>query len=397
MAFISGPDGDLKTAFVSDAWLLDQFVGNTLYCCGYNFYGQLGDSTTTDRSFPVQTIAQGNNWKDVSFGYYHIQAIKVDGTLWGWGNNNTYGQLGDNTTLAKNSPVQTTAFGTNWKQVACGGLSSLSVKTDGTLWGWGFNGGGQLGDNTTTNKSSPVQTVTFAKNWKQVSAGAVHVAAIKNDGTLWCWGGNKDNTNFNSYGQLGDNTTVNKSSPIQTIAYGTNWKTVSCGYYFTTAIKNDGTLWSWGLNDYGQLGDNTTSSKSSPVQTVAFGTSWKQVSAGRSHTTAIKVDGTLWCWGYNSFYGQLGDNTTLPKSSPIQTITYGTNWKNTCVGFASYTTTAIKTDGSLWCWGDNTKGQLGDNTRTSKSSPIQTLLYGTNWKKSTCGYQSIAAVTNGDI
>ena len=335
MPFISGPDGDLKTAFVSDAWLIDQFVGNTLFTWGSNNNGQLGDNTATNKSNPVQTIALGNNWKSVAGCGGHTPTIKTDGTLWIWGRNG-YGQLGDNTIVAKSSPVQTVTFGTNWKQVSCGYHHTAAIKTDGTLWTWGRNGFGQLGDNTITHRSSPVQTVAFGTNWKSIVCSNYQTVAIKTDGTLWAWGRNAD-------GQLGDNTVTNKSSPVQTIAFGTNWKQVFCGFYNTVAIKTDGTLWAWGQNTSGQIGDNTRTNRSSPVQTVAFGTNWKQVSCGVTHVSAIKNDGTLWSWGANS-NGQLGDNTVAPKSSPVQTIAYGTNWKQ--VGCGYYQTAAV-TNGDI--------------------------------------------------
>ena len=389
MPFISGPDGDLKTAFVSDAFLLDQFVGNTLFCWGFNSHGALGDNTATSKSNPVQTVTGGINWKQVASGNNNTAVIKTDGTLWRWGLN-TNGQLGDNTATKKSSPVQTIAFGTNWKSVSCGLYNTAAIKTDGTLWTWGDNSNGQLGDNTIANspwgKSSPVQTIAFGTNWKQVSAGSGHTAAIKTDGTLWTWGSN-------NLGQLGDNTTAYKSSPVQTVTFGTNWKQVSCGSIVTSAIKTDGTLWTWGGNGYGQLGDNTIVSKSSPVQTIAFGTNWKQISSG-SNTVAIKTDGTLWTWGGNG-YGQLGDNTIVSKSSPVQTIAFGTNWKQVSASIS--TTAAIKTDGSLWLWGRNAYGNLGDNTTTNRSSPVQTSAYGNNWKQVACWFYHTAAITNGDL
>jgi alpha-tubulin suppressor-like RCC1 family protein len=384
MPFISGPDGDLKTAFVSDAFLLDQFVGNTLFTWGYNTYGGLGDNTDVDKSNPVQTVTGGINWKQVSSGKWGTAAIKTDGTLWCWGFNQ-FGQLGDNTTAHKSSPIQTVTFGTNWKQVSCGSYhtATAAIKTDGTLWMWGSNSYGELGDNTVVSKSSPVQTIARGTNWKSVSVGYKHVSAIKTDGTLWSWG-------YNVQAQLGDNTTTNRSSPVQTVAGGTNWKQVSSGSYTMAAIKTDGTLWSWSNG----TGDNAGITRSSPVQTVAGGTNWKQVSCGFLLTSAIKTDGTLWSWGGNS-YGQLGDNTRTVRSSPVQTVTFGTNWK--FVNCGMYRTAAIKTDGTLWCWGFNQYGQLGDNTNAHKSSPVQTTAYGTNWKQVSCGYYSTAAVTNGDI
>lgn len=250
-----------------------------------------------------------------------------------------------------------------------------AIKTDGTLWAWGYNNKGQLGDNTLVKKSSPVQTVAGGTNWKFVSAGVNHVGAIKTDGTLWMWGDDW-------YGATGNNNgdyALAYSSPVQTISAGTNWKLVSCGWYYTTAIKTDGTLWTWGYNNVGQLGTNNTTNRSSPVQTIAGGTNWKTVSAGMSHVAAIKTDGTLWLWGSNG-YGQLGNNDSgTNKSSPVQTVAAGTNWK-IVNNHISYSTGGIKTDGSLWVWGGNYFGQLGLNTRTSMSSPTQSLSGGNNWK-----------------
>ena len=366
--------------------LVDTFRFSGLWMWGHNNYGGLGDNSVIHKSSPIQTIAGGTNWKTVSGSGYHTSAIKTDGTLWTWGHNN-YGQLGDNTIDNKSSPVQTIAGGTNWKQVSSGWFHTSAIKTDGTLWMWGLNNNGQLGDNSVIRKSSPIQTVAGGTNWKTVSGSIYHTAAIKTDGTLWTWG-------RNNYGQLGDSTVANKSSTVQTIAGGTNWKLVDCGAHHTSAIKTDGTLWLWGYNGYGQLGDSTVASKSSPVQTVAGGTNWKLVAGGAYHTAAIKTDGTLWTWGRNN-YGQLGDNTDANKSSPVQTIAGGTNWK--LVAGGSYHTSAIKTDGTLWLWGYNGYGQLGDSTVANKSSTVQTIAGGTNWKLVDCGgYHTIAIRDDSD-
>tara|TARA_R110000868_G_scaffold81757_1_gene231262 strand:- start:7902 stop:9122 length:1221 start_codon:yes stop_codon:yes gene_type:complete len=389
--FKNSSGSDLGSFLVEKSYLIDRypelvdtFKQAGLWNWGYNGFGILGNNTIVNRSSPVQTISASSNWKQVSLGTYHVACIKTDGTLWTWGYN-TLGALGNNASLDRSSPVQTVSGGTNWKQVSGGGYHTACIKTDGTLWLWGMNtlgGLGQLGNNAILPRSSPVQTVSGGTNWKMVACGDYNTTAIKTDGTLWLWGNN-------SYGQLGNNGFLPRSSPVQTVSGGTNWKMVDCGRYATAAIKTDGTLWLWGLNDNGQLGDNSFTYKSSPVQTVAGGTNWKQVSCGYYYMAAIKTDGTLWTWG-DGTAGALGDNQTIRKSSPAQTIAGGTNWKQ--IGAGDFHMSGIKTDGTLWIWGDNGTGALGDNSTTIKSSPIQTVASGTNWKMVSCGSSVTSAI-----
>ena len=384
------PEGDLENYFVTEYWLIDQWVGDTLLTWGSSSNGQLGDNTQSTRSTPVTTSAGGTNWKQVACGFSHTAAIKTDGTLWTWGFNN-FGALGNNTASQRLTPVTTFAGETNWKQVSCGYRFTAAIKTDGTLWTWGDNGQGRLGDNTTTQRNTPVTTFSGGTNWKQVACGFNFTAAIKTDGTLWSWG-------VNTFGQLGNNTSANiRSTPVTTFAGGTNWKQVACGNSHTAAIKTDGTLWTWGYGGNGQLGDNTVTDRLTPVTTFAGGTNWKQVSGGSNFTAAIKTDGTLWSWGVNTF-GQLGNNTSANiRSTPVTTFAGGTNWKQVSGGRDH--TAAIKTDGTLWTWGANGSRQLGDNTAITRSTPVTTSAGGTNWKQVAGGSNTdnshTAAVTSG--
>jgi alpha-tubulin suppressor-like RCC1 family protein len=363
-----------------------------LWTWGFNSQGQLGDNTTDNRITPVTTLAGGTNWKQVAGGYRHTAAIKTDGTLWTWGRN-SYGRLGDNTTTDRLIPVTTFAGGTNWKQVSGGFIHTAAIKTDGTLWTWGRGTEGQLGDNTSVNRSTPVTTFAGGTNWKQVACGYDHTSAIKTDGTLWTWGSNYS-------GQLGNNTgTGRRYTPVTTIAGGTNWKQVAGGRYYTAAIKTDGTLWTWGDNYSGRLGDNTTTQRNTPVTTFAGGTNWKQVACGFYHTAAIKTDGTLWTWGSN-YSGQLGDNTGTDRITPVTTFAGGTNWKQVACGSnafgSSHHTAAIKTDGTLWTWGYNYDGRLGDNTTDNRITPVTTFAGGTNWKQVACGSFHTSAIRTSD-
>ena len=201
---------------------------------------------------------------------------------------------------------QTTSAGTitlvpsvpSGASLAAGSYHTVTIKTDSTLWAWGLNDYGQLGDGTNENKNSPIQ-IGAETNWASVAAGEAHTVAVKTDGTLWAWG-------YNDYGQLGDGTNSSKNSPVQ-IGAETNWASVAAGEGHTVAVKTDGTLWAWGLNDYGQLGDQTNKNKNNPIQ-IGTDTNWASVAAGRYHSVAVKTDDTLWTWGYND-EGQLGDGS----------------------------------------------------------------------------------------
>jgi alpha-tubulin suppressor-like RCC1 family protein len=395
---------DIEESFATDYWLFEQYIGDQLFSWGRGNFGQLGNFSITNRSTPVQERTSSTNWKQVSAGGYHTAAIKTNGTLWSWGFNDQ-GQIGDNTssggvsgTNSRSTPVQEFTSSTNWKQVSTLSYSTTAIKTDGTLWSWGLNSNGQIGDNTNgggglganTSRSTPRQEITSSTNWKSVAGGSQHVVAIKTDGTLWCWG-------LNTTGQLGDNTLASRSTPRQEITSSTNWKQISAGSggRFTAALKTDGTLWSWGYNSYGNIGDNTaanTIARSTPRQEFTSSTNWRQVfAASGEQTLAIKTNGTLWSWGRNNS-GQIGDNTIANRSTPRQEITSSTNWKYVSGG---YTTTAIKTDGTLWVWGINVHGQVGDNTNASRSTPRQEFTSSSNWKQISGGFFHTTAIKTG--
>jgi alpha-tubulin suppressor-like RCC1 family protein len=381
------PEGDIENYFVSEYWLIDQYIGDQLWGWGVGSNGRLGNTQLTSRSTPVTTFAGGTDWKQVSSGGFHTAAVKTDGTLWTWGFG-TSGQLGDATLTNKSTPVTTFAGGNNWKQVSSGSQHTAAIKTDGTLWIWGNGSFGQLGNTQSTNRSTPVTTFAGGTNWKQVSSGDRHTAAIKTDGTLWTWGNE-------SYGRLGNAVaTGNISTPVTTFAGGTNWKQVSAGGFHTAAIKTDGTLWIWGRGANGRLGNaQRIAARSTPVTTFAGGTNWKQVSAGNAHTAAIKTDGTLWIWGSGS-NGRLGNaSITTTISTPVTTFAGGTNWKQVSAG-GSYTA-AIKTDGTLWIWGNGNSGRLGNAQVTARSTPVTTFAGGTDWKQVSSGDSHISAVTSG--
>jgi len=375
---------------VNDAGNLNLYVTDAteqnLLTWGRNNNGQLGVNDGSDRNIPVTTFAGGTTWKQVAGGETHTAAVKTDGTLWTWGNNGN-GQLGTNDTTQRIIPVTTFSGSTDWKSVACGYRHTAAIKTDGSLWNWGPNDDGRLGINNIDTRSTPVTTFAGGNTWKSVSCGSFHTAAIKTDGSLWTWGRN-DN------GQLGDNTGTRRSTPVTTFAGGNTWKSVSCGSFHTAAIKTDGTLWTWGNSDDGRLGNFVTgSNRVTPLTTFAGGTTWKSVACGYRHTAAIKTDGSLWVWGGNSQV-QLGVNDDITRSTPVTTFAGGTNWKQVFCG--KFYTAAIKTDGSLWTWGNSGNGQLGNNVYETRSTPVTTFAGGNDWKQVSTGYNHTAAIRTNE-
>ena len=349
---------------------VEQFGYTSLFSWGSASNGKLGQGSNTVLSSPTQI--PGTTWSNANNDTFAANvnsyaAVKTDGTLWVWGENK-YGVFGipsEAHNQVRNSPVQ--CPGTTWKFVSSSDESVQAIKTDGTLWCWGRNEAGQLGQNNRTNRSSPVQ-VGSGTDWACISTGQQAHAAVKTDGTLWTWGDNH-------YGLLGLNQghPVKVSSPTQ--IPGTSWVSINGGTHTMGGIKTDGTMWMWGRNRFGDLGQSQPESShiSSPVQIP--GTTWSvNYEVGYENIAAIKTDGTLWLWGYNQS-GQLGQNEAggnseaTSRSSPTQVP--GTTWST--VGQGTRVTLATKTDGTLWSWGQNDNGVLGQNQTgpVKISSPVQ--------------------------
>lgn len=355
-------------------------LSRSLWVWGDAAQGAIGLNNSISRSSPTQ-VGSLTTWTDAS----DQAAVSINGSMWHWG-----AATGLNDTISRSSPVQVGSL-TNWKNVFSG---RFAIKTDNTLWAWGVAQDGGLGLNSSLNRSSPTQVGTLS-NWKQATGGSFFeqqligqstiaqfrsaiAMAVKTDGTLWSWGSNRlfgaDNGGLGISstitGQLGLSESIYRSSPVQ-IGTLTNWKEVSSilsrTVAVTTAVKTDGTLWSWGLNTSGLLGLNSSISRSSPVQ-IGTDTNWKQANPG----LAIKTNGTLWGWGSGI---NAGLNDSVTRSSPVQVGSL-TDWKKLVIDGTSRTGShAIKTDNTWWTWG----AQSVLNDVVVRSSPVQ-VGADTNWK-----------------
>ena len=321
---------------------------------GNDSQGKLGlGDININRSSPVQVGALVD-WTGSMYAYNSNLAVKSDGTLWSWGRNND-GELGHGNTDNLSSPVQI-GGDTDWANVSFQSSISLAVKTDGTLWSWGIGTDGRTGHGDTVKRSSPVQ-IGGLNTWSKVAVGTNHSMALKTDGTLWAWG-------RNIFGNLGIGNTTSKSSPVQVNL--TNWADIACGSATGHGIKTNGKLYSWGIANTGRLGTGVSSGSFSTPQQVGGLSTWASIIAsGQAHTHALKTDNTLWGWGYN-VHGQVGDGTKTQRNSPVQV---GSGWDSFSVGRLHVH--AIKTNFELWGWGLNSSGQIGLGNTTNYSSPVQ--------------------------
>ncbi len=291
--------------------------------------------------------------------------------VWVWGDG-WEGQLGigENNT-PRSTPVQVSGL-SNLVAISAGGYHNLALKSDKTVLAWGANFYGEIGDGTTTKRWTPVQ-VNGLSNVVAISAGGSYSLALKADGTIWEWGVKWQITDFNT-------------NPIQ-VSELNNMVAISAGNGFRLALKSDGTVWAWGVNGSGQLGDGTTTTRWTPAQVNGL-SNVVAVSAGYDYgivwgaefSAALKADGTVWTWGWNS-YGQLGDGTTIPRWTPVQV-----NGLNNVVAISASLghILAVKSDGTAWGWGLNWDWQLGDGTHTDRWAPVQVS-----------GLNNVAAISAG--
>lgn len=337
-------------------------------CWGAGTTGQIGDNNFTTPAGPVFVSAgslSGTAWTNITVGQTNSCGIRDNGSAWCWGQG-SYGAIGNNSTANQGSPSVVNATGTTgtaWTDIDAGGFHICGIRNDGTGWCWGNDGNGGLGNGATGGNLSAPSPITLTgvtgTAWTKIRNGYSNSCGIRNDGTAWCWG-------YNYYGALGNGNTTQQTAPVAVSTAGvsgTSWTdiSVSIGYH-ACGIRNDGSMWCWGYGEDGEMGNNTyTVTNTTPklVDTTGVtGTAWTGVATQQWSSCGIRDNGTGWCWGYNT-YGQLGNGTIAMASLPQQISTSnvtGTAW--TYLTGGGLYACGVRNDGTAWCWGDPTYGAL---------------------------------------
>ena len=353
-------------------------------CWGRNNVGQLGDGTTTSQDAPVPVSSLASGVAAVAVGDWHTCAVTEAGAVkcWGW---NGYGQVGDGTTTWRVTPVPVSGLGSGVTTVSASDRHTCALTSGGAVWCWGNNWWGQLGDGTTTSRSAPVAVSGLGSGVVAVTAGYFHTCALTGAGAVWCWGSN-------GAGQLGDGTTADRLTPVAVSGFGSGAIAIAAGNNHTCALTNAGAVLCWGGNNLGQLGDGTTTDRPTPGAVTGLGSGVAAVAAtGGGHTCVLMNSGTVRCWGWND-WGQLGDGTTTNALTPVVVSDLGSSvaavsagWRHSC---------ARTSAGAAYCWGMNWDGRLGDGGLVYENLvPVAGL--GSNVAKIAAGGSQTCAVTSG--
>jgi len=353
-------------------------------CWGYNVFGQLGDGTTTGpfegKPTPVDVLGLGSGVAAIAAGYGHTCALTTAGGVKCWGNNDT-GQLGDGSTVQRLTPVEVVGLGSGVAAIVGGGSHTCALTTAGGVKCWGMDLDGQLGDGGTNwKKSTPVDVVGLVSGVAAITTGGRHTCALTSTGGVKCWG-------YNGYGQLGDDTATNKSTPVDVVGLGSGVAAITGGGGHTCALTITSGSKCWGDNGYGQVGDGTTARKSSPVDVLGLGSGMVAIAAGDNHTCALSTASGVKCWGWND---------TTNRSTPADVVGLGSGMATIAAG--GWYTCALNTAGGVKCWGWNDSGQLGDGSYTNKSAPVDVVGLGSGAAVLATGWAHTCALsTTGGV
>lgn len=324
--------------------------------------------------------------RSIAAGGTHTCAITNTGGMKCWGNNDN-GQLGDNSVTQRKTPVDVVGLGAGVASMAMGDYHTCALMTSGVVKCWGLNVYGQLGDNSTINRRTPVDVVALGAGVASLEANGYHTCAVTTLGAAKCWGANYA-------GQLGDNSTIQRNSPVDVIGLGSGVARIDAGTSHTCAVTTAGSAKCWGTNSYGQLGDGSTTQRNSPVAVIGLDARIARIAANNLHTCAVTTAGAAKCWGNND-NGQLGDNSITQRTTPVDVVGLGSGVAAITAGSAY--TCALTTSGAAKCWGDNYYGSLGDNSTTQRRTPVDVVGLGSEVESISAGVHHTCVLTSSAV
>jgi alpha-tubulin suppressor-like RCC1 family protein len=326
-------------------------TGGGVKCWGDNSKGGLGDGTTTASGIPVDVAGLASGVTAIASGDRYSCALTSSGGVRCWGYNQ-FGQLGDGTTTDRATPVDVTGLPSGVSAIDTRGEHTCALMTAGGVKCWGANGNGQLGDGTTDSSGVPVDVAGLTSGVSAIAVGGEHTCAITSGGGLKCWG-------WNARGQVGIGTTTDSKTPVDVPGLAGAVSAVAAGGRHTCALMAAGGVSCWGYNEFGQLGDGTTTDSAMPVAVAGLPSSIRAITTGGNFSCALKTDGGVTCWGLNAA-GQLGDGTYTDRPAPVVVAGLTSGVSAIAAGF--YHICGITKDGGVTCWGGNETGQLGIGT-----------------------------------
>jgi len=358
--------------------------GGGVVCWGSNFAGQLGDGTTTTRLTPTSVSGLGSGVLAISAVSYHTCAVVTGGAAKCWGSN-SYGQLGEGSTTDRWAPASVSGLSSSVLSIVAGYVHTCAVLTGGAATCWGYNGNSELGDGTTTNRLTQTPVSGLSSGVLSIAASYSHTCAVTTGGAATCWGDN-------SLGQLGDGTTTNRSTPTPVSGLSSGVLSIAANYVYSCAVTTGEAAACWGYNVYGQLGDGTMTNRLTPTAVSGLSSGVSSIAAGQTHACAVTTAGGVTCWGNNA-YGELGDGTRTDRPTPTPASSLGSDVASIVAGQTH--ACAVTTAGGVTCWGNNAYGELGDGTTTTRLAPTPVIGLGSGVAAITAGTNHTCALTTG--
>jgi alpha-tubulin suppressor-like RCC1 family protein len=381
---VVGLTSDVQTISANSFHTCGVSADGGVSCWGLNFNGQLGDGSTTARLVPVDVVGLGSGVQSISAGFRHTCALDAGGaaTCWGRGFN---GQLGDGSVTSRRlEPVGVVGLGSGVQAISSGGNHTCALTVGGGVTCWGLNLYGQLGDDSTLRRLTPVDVVDLGSGVQAIDVGHNHSCALTTVGGVRCWGRNLQ-------GELGDDSTTQRLTPVEVFGLGSGVQAISAGQLHTCALTTGGGVKCWGSNSNGQLGDGTTTQRLTPVDVAGLGSGVQAISAGQLHTCALTTEGEVKCWGVNAG-GQLGDSSTMQRLTPVEVVDLGSVQ---AISAGGAHTCALTTGGGISCWGSNLDGRLGDGSTTLRLTPVNVVGFSSGVQAISTGDAHTCALTTG--